>query len=44
MIVMRETIETTCVTPDAQMNFEDLKSAKTSGVSRSSSTSDGTIL
>ncbi len=38
------TIGTVCLPPDEQMNFDDLSFAKTSGVSPSSSTSDGTML
>ncbi len=44
MIVKEETIRRICVPPDAQMNLDDLHFAKTSGVTPSSSTSDGTIL
>lgn len=44
MILKGETIGRICVPPDAQINFDDLNFAKTSGVSPSSSTSDGTIL
>ena len=44
MIVKDGKIERTCLPPDAQINFDDLNLAKTSGVSPSSSTSDGTIL
>jgi len=44
MIVKGETIKRLCVPPDAQIVFDDLNFAKTSGVSPSSSTIDGTIL
>lgn len=44
MIARGTIIERICVPPDAQINFDDLNLAKTSGDSPSSSTSDGTIL
>lgn len=37
-------MEGICPPPDAQINFDDLNLARTSGVSPSSSTSDGIIL
>jgi hypothetical protein len=44
MIVKWKMSDMICLPPDAQINFDEANFAKTSGVSPSSSTSDGTIL